>query len=182
MKLDRFFQVRRNVIFERVRFNCRVQKEGESVEQFITSLYNLMETCAFGDLKEEMIYDRIVVRICDQALSECLQMVADLTLKKAKTFVRHREAVHEHQLALNGSSRVEKSLDLVQKQWAFNSRSKGHLSKNGQGASKCSTTKCTRCGRGPHPRHQCARDSECHKCHKRGHYSAQYLSKSVGEI
>ena len=26
------------------------------------------------------------------------------------------------------------------------------------------------------------RDSECHKCHKRGHYSAQCFSKSVGEI
>ena len=60
-KLDGFFQVRRNIIFERARFNRRVQKEGESVEQFITSLYNLVETCAFGDLKEEMIRDRIVV-------------------------------------------------------------------------------------------------------------------------
>ena len=78
---------------------------------------------------------------------------------------------------------MEKSLDSVQKQQAFNSRSKGHPSRKGQGVCKCSIAKCTRCGRGPYPRHQCpARDSECHKCHKRGHYSAQCLSKSVGEI
>ena len=181
-KLDGFFQVRRNVIFERARFNRRVQKEGESVEQFITSLYNLVETCDFGDLKNEMIRDRIVVGIRDQALSERLQTVADLTLEKAKTLVRQREAAHEHQLALNGSSKMDKSLDSVQKQ-AFNSRGRSHFPKKSQSASKGPTTKCTRCGRGPHPRHLCpAKDSECHKCHKRGHYSAQCLSKSVGEI
>ena len=98
-KLDEFFQVRRNVIFERARFNRRVQKEGESVEQFITSLYSLVDTCDYGDLKDEMIRDRIVVSIRDQALSERLQTVADLTLEKAKTLVRQREAVHEQQLA-----------------------------------------------------------------------------------
>ena len=152
------------------------------MEQFITSLYNLVETCDFGDLKNEMIRDRIVVGIQDQALSERLQTVADLTLEKAKTLVRQREAAHEHQLALNGSSKVDKSLDSVQKQ-AFNSRGKSHFPKKSQSASKGPTTKCTRCGRGPHPRHLCsAKDSECHKCHKRGHYSAQCLTKSVGEI
>ena len=35
-KLDGFFDVRRNVIFERARFNRRNQREGESAEQFIT--------------------------------------------------------------------------------------------------------------------------------------------------
>ena len=83
-KLDGFFQVRRNVIFEQARFNHHVQKEGESVEQFITSLYNLVETCNFGDLKNKMIRDRIVIGIWDQALSEHLQTVADLTLEKPK--------------------------------------------------------------------------------------------------
>ena len=38
-KFDSFFKVRKNVIFERARFNSRCQKDGESVEQFITSLY-----------------------------------------------------------------------------------------------------------------------------------------------
>ena len=82
--LDGFFQVRRNVISERARFNRHVQKERDSVEQFITSLYNLVETCAFGDIKEEMIHGRIVVGIRDQALSERLQTMADLTLEKEK--------------------------------------------------------------------------------------------------
>ena len=37
-KFDTFFKVRKNVIFERARFNRRRQGENESIEQFITSL------------------------------------------------------------------------------------------------------------------------------------------------
>ena len=44
-KFDSFFKVTRNVIFERARFNRRVQVEGETAEQFIVELYNLSEFC-----------------------------------------------------------------------------------------------------------------------------------------
>ena len=62
-KFDSFFQVRRNVIFERARFNRRCQLPGESVEQYNVELYNLVEHCNYGDLKSEMIRDRLVVGI-----------------------------------------------------------------------------------------------------------------------
>ena len=62
-KFDAFFQVRKNSIFERARFNRRSQKEEESVEQFITSLYSLAESCDYGAMKDEMIRDCIVVKI-----------------------------------------------------------------------------------------------------------------------
>ena len=65
LKFDEFFKVRRNVIFERARFNRRVQKEGESADQFITALYELIETCEYGDLKGEMLRDMIVVGLRD---------------------------------------------------------------------------------------------------------------------
>ena len=83
-KLDTFFKVRKNVIFEHARFNGRIQQEGESVEHFITSLYNLAENCEYGEMKGEMIRDRIVVGIHDNALSEQLQLDAELKLEKAK--------------------------------------------------------------------------------------------------
>ena len=40
-KFDSFFKVTRNVIFERARFNRRVQLKGETAEQFIIELYNV---------------------------------------------------------------------------------------------------------------------------------------------
>ena len=65
-KFDAYFQVR-NTIFEHARFNRRSQNKGESVEQFITSLYSLAENYDFGAMKEEMIRDRIVVGIRDSS-------------------------------------------------------------------------------------------------------------------
>ena len=83
-KFDSFFSVRKNVIIERAKFNKRSQLPDEPVEQFIASLYNLAADCNFGELKGELIRDRIVVGIRDASLSERLQMDPELTLEKAK--------------------------------------------------------------------------------------------------
>lgn len=89
---DALFQVRKNAIFECARFNWCRQEPEESVEQFITSVYDLAENCSYSDFK-----DRIVVGICDISLSKHLQLDSELTLEKTKTLVRQREAVQEHQ-------------------------------------------------------------------------------------
>ena len=60
-KFDSFFSVRKNVIIEHTKFNKRSQLPDEPVEQFITSLYNLAADCNFGELKDKLIRDRIVV-------------------------------------------------------------------------------------------------------------------------
>ena len=57
----------------------------------------------------------VVVGIADSSLSERLQMIEDLTLEKAKTLVRQREAVHEQQLTLQGQIKSEPHLDAVQR-------------------------------------------------------------------
>ena len=103
-KFNAFFKIRKNVIFERARFNCRNHLTGETAEQYIMTLYTLAEPCEYGNLKDEMIRDRLVVGIRDHALSERLQLDADLTLEKAKKSVRQREAVQEQQLVLKGAS------------------------------------------------------------------------------
>ena len=83
-KLDAFFKGRRNVIFERATFNRRIQQQGETAEQFIMELYRLVEKCEYGDMKDEMIRDRLVVGISDTQISQQLQLDARLTLEKAK--------------------------------------------------------------------------------------------------
>ena len=47
-----------------------------------------------------MIRDRLVMGIRDKAISEKLQLEADLTLERANVMLRHREAVHEQQQVL----------------------------------------------------------------------------------
>ena len=71
----------------------RRQEEGEPVDSFITSLsYPLAKHCNYGDLHNEMIWDRIVVGLWDSNLSERLQTDTKLTLDKAITMTRRTEA------------------------------------------------------------------------------------------
>ena len=73
-KLNDYFKVCKNVILERARFNQRSQLQGETAEQYITTLYRLAETCEYGELTSQMIIDRLVVGIQDISLSERMQM------------------------------------------------------------------------------------------------------------
>ena len=73
-RFESHFIIKRNIIFERAKFNLRSQQEGESVETFITDLHCLAEHCEFGVLKDELIRDRIVVGLKDKKLSEKLQL------------------------------------------------------------------------------------------------------------
>ena len=59
-------------------------------------MYSLVETCEYGDMKDKMLQDRLVVGIRNAKVSETLQMQADLTLEEAKKTIRQKEAVREH--------------------------------------------------------------------------------------
>ena len=106
-KFDRHFVKKRNVIYERAKFNMRKQAEGESVDSFVTDLYALAEHCSYGDLHDEMIRDRLVVGFRSAKLSEKLQLDAELTLEKAVTQVRQAEAIKLQQSVLRGESAVK---------------------------------------------------------------------------
>ena len=62
----------------------RRQEDGETVNLFITALYNLAERCEYGTLHDNMIRDRIVVGIKDSSLSERMQLDDALILEKEK--------------------------------------------------------------------------------------------------
>ena len=157
-KLNGFFKVRKNVILERAKFNRRNQLPGESAEQYITTLYRLVENCQYGQLAHEMIHDRLVVGISDKALSERLCMDAELTLEKAKTMIRQLEAVHEQRdmLENSGSTKHTTTLDQVKsKNSRHTSRRTAIAQPKLPGNSRFATQKCKRCGNKPHPRDQC---------------------------
>ena len=99
-KFEGHFIVKRNVIYERAKFNNRKQEPTESVDSFITDLYCLSEYCEYDTLREDMIRDRIVVGLKDVKLSERLQLKADLTLKQAIDIARQNESVKRQQEVL----------------------------------------------------------------------------------
>ena len=183
-KFDGFFKVRRNVIFERARFNRRHQLDGESAEQYIMELYKLAENCDYGGMKEELIRDRLVVGIKDSALSQKLQIDSRLTLDEAKKQIRQREAVREQQQELKGAP--AKDLEAVQHSSRRFNRQRNQRQKfpfGSKGVPRKTadiTRRCTRCGKDTHPRDQCpAKDAECHRCKRKGHFGAMCFAKSV---
>lgn len=202
-RFDTHFVARRNTIFERAKFNHRKQQEGETGDSFITALYTLVEHCSYGDLKDEMIRDRIVVGIRDSKLSEKLQLDPELTLEKAITQVRQREAVQKQQTIVREDATAV-SVDAVRKKpyqhKKNNNFKKSHETnrpnnggqnrgnygnnKPSQGATgQQNRSTCHRCGYSPsHARERCpARDNKCQKCHRIGHYERK-CKASVGEV
>ena len=172
IRFDEFFKVRRNVIFERARFNKRDQLQGESAEQYIMELYTLAENCNYGDLTSEMIRDRLVVGIQDETLSQKLQLDPALTLEKAKQMIRQKEAVREQQQVLKNDVFAAAVEELKVKSTVHPKRWK-----RGQ------QTACTRCGLGTHSREKCpARDAQCFRCQRNGHFASQCRSKTVARI
>ena len=167
-KFDEHFKIHYNLIFERAKFNKRVQLEGKSAEQYITVLYHLAETCNYGEMKSEMIRDRLVVGIRDENLSQQLQTDSELTLDKAKKKIHQKEAVHQQQEILKGrDTHLTSELEAIKYKSKYTSDTKKNDS------TPPTSKKCTRCGKAKHPRDKCpALDAECFKCHKKGHYSS----------
>lgn len=165
-----------NVIFERAQFNSRRQLDGESAETFITAVHKLAENCGFGVLKEELIRDRIVVGIKDKKLSEQLQMDSELTLAKAMQKVRQSETVKKQQTILLSTTAEDKILNMDALKTIRRKEKKltWQQSKRVQNPDKPGGKECGRCGRrNKHSWKDCpARDVQCRKCQKKGHFAA----------
>ena len=92
-KFDLHFIPKRNIIFERARFNQRSQEPGESIEGYVRALYDLVQHCNYGVNKDDFIRDRLVIGLLDKETSQLLQMEPNLTLQSAIETCRHRELV-----------------------------------------------------------------------------------------
>ena len=96
-KFNKYFKVRHNVIFKRVRFNQRNQQPEELAEDYNTVLNQLAQGCKYGGMTDELIRDQLVVGISEESLLERLQIESNLTLEQAKKFIQQREAVQQQQ-------------------------------------------------------------------------------------
>ena len=171
-KFESHFIKRQNVVFERAKFNQRVQEESESADAFITSLYCLAKKCNYGNLHDELICDRIVVGLRDTTVSLKLQTDAELTLEKAVTAARQTETVKLQQSIIRGKP-TSIQVDMV------GEVGKKPLPKDRSGKPFTSSGRCMWCGRSPsHGFQQCpAKEAICYKCSRRGHFKAMCRSK-----
>ena len=158
-KFESHFVVKRNVIFERAKFNLRNQQDNESADSFITDLYCLAQYCEFGVLKEELIRDRIVVGLADKKLSEHLQLKSNLTLEDAIAKARQSEAVKKQQGILQGnkSEPLPVGIDQVSKhdEQGARGQNKNWMPRAGKNTNeRKSDSKCFWCLGPRHQKHQ----------------------------
>ena len=184
-KFEGHFIIKRNAIFERARFNMRVQTEGESVDNFITDLYTLAEFCDFSDLRDELIRDRIVVGIRDKALSERLQLEGDLTLENAVNLVRQKEVVRKQQSLITRPV-TGPNIDVLKdakharqrpdQQKSWRGEKQARATPREQISSKPDARKCERCLGPLHKRIHCR-----HEIHNAIHVGKQDTGKRLAE-
>lgn len=185
-RLDAHLIARRNVIFERAKFNQRHQELGESADSFITALHCLAEYCGYGTLHDEMVRDRLVVGLRDKRLSEQLQMDPELTLEKAVTKVKQSELVKKQQEMLKTNFKgdiANTRLDSVY------TKHGGIRPRQNQAQPKLTFKKvqarpCTRCGdaNGHNFQHCPAKEEVCNSCRKKGHFARVCRSKKLQEV
>ncbi|UYV69469.1 hypothetical protein LAZ67_6003708 [Cordylochernes scorpioides] len=169
---DSHFCVKKNIIYERAKFNSRIQEDREPVDEFITSLYKLADSCEFEGLHEHLIRDRIVVGVRDKALSERMQLDSELTLEKAVKMVRQQEAVRQQQVDLQRPTTSQKV-----NQVKFNSKKQSPKQQQQPSRKKEKSAKirsrCPKSGGFTHREGQACRaeGQRCNLCSKNGHFA-----------
>lgn len=69
---DNKFNPFKNVTVERYNFFTRMQNTDETIDEYITTLTNLSNSCEFSTLKESLIKDMFVIGIKDSKIKEKL--------------------------------------------------------------------------------------------------------------
>ena len=147
-----------------------------------------MDNCNYGNLKDELLRDRMVVGIRDRELSKKLQLDPDLTLEKTKKTIRQKEAVKEQHYNLQGNDIKEPSLEEVRYGKWHRKPPRPEVrpqyiyrDTNSKCMNRADNSLCTRCGCSKHYRGEIcpASSASCHRCDKRGHYSAQCFSRKA---
>ena len=200
-KLDAYFKPQRNVIHERAIFHQRTQGDGETVETYIRSLYELADRCDFGDKREEIIRDRLVIGTNDRELSQELQLKADLTLDMAMKMARQVEAVRasvkeqRHELTsadsvncnFNNQKKPKKYKPINKPKNNYNQPKQQQQQQQHQGQGqrrpghRGQGNKCKQCGYIHRSKREDACPAigqKCNKCNNIGHFASMCYSKT----
>ena len=95
-----------NVIYERYIFNNRMQQDGETIDAYANELRSLASTCEFGQLQDDLIRDRIVCGLKDNATRRKLLQESKLKLTKCIDICRATESTTAQLKAMSGKEEL----------------------------------------------------------------------------
>ena len=164
--LKDYCMLRTNVTYERYVFRTTTQDD-RAFDVFLTELRHKAILCEFGDIKDSLIRDQIVIGTNNPALRERLLREPDLTLTKTINLCRASEQAIEQSKLIAKPDRIqENEVDSVQ----ASARPSRYNTK--------SLVNCRFCGL-QHDRGNCkAYNATCHRC-KEKHHFARCCSKKL---
>lgn len=172
-KLGEYCEPRRNIPFERYRFNPRVQEPGETYDQYRTALRKIAEGCDFDTITpEEILRDRLLFGIRDNKVRERLLRETKLTLNKTDEICRASESMLA-QMKVVGNTGVPVPVNAVGQGKKFQPSQQ----KKGKYAIP---KECGNCGKehDATKKELCpAHGKACRKCGKLNHFAAKCRSK-----
>ena len=192
-KLEAYIKGEINETVERYIFNQRKQKEGESLDTFLTDLKTLATTCNFCNcLKDSLLRDKLVSGIkCDLTRKKLLEK-RDLTLNLAIDICRSAESSTKHMDMYKGNStdvnKIRKSFDKKspspRKPLHTRTSSKpSYPPSKSSPASKPEKKKCKFCGfEHEMLKSKCPAYGEtCRNCNRKNHFKKMCL-KSISHV
>uniref|UniRef100_A0AAV2KDB0 ribonuclease H n=1 Tax=Knipowitschia caucasica TaxID=637954 RepID=A0AAV2KDB0_KNICA len=175
--LENYFKPKRNVIFERYVFgNCR-QDDSEPIDSFVTRLREKAASCDYGELREELIRDRLVLGISDEGVRRRLLREKDLTLSSAIDMCRGAEMT-DIKLKMMTPDRLVESVNITYKRQQRPTQRSDRPQYSMQGTGNDIT--CKYCG-GSHKRGRDACPAfgkACRRCGTQNHFAKVCMKKS----
>ena len=176
--LQNYFEPKKNLDFEVVKFRHEVQREGETIDSFCTRLRQLAVRCDFDnqdrEIKIQLLSGTNSKRLQRRALREEQDLEGILKLARSLEIAdRQALAMGKTAETVNFTKKKGKSQNFKKSEYSSKSNSE-----SGQDKSKCGW-----CGsKDRHSKKQCpARDSDCNACGKRGHWYKVCRSKSQNQ-
>lgn len=112
--LEAYFKPKRNVVYERYLFNMCQQNSGETVDSYVNLLPKAASTCQFGTLTEELIRDRLVIGLQDQATKRRLLKEENLDMNKALNICRSSEIATQQLKAMKTEENKTEDVRAIQ--------------------------------------------------------------------
>lgn len=171
-----------NETYETYIFRTRLQNSGETVDEFVTALRELIKTCGLcnhDSMKEKFLKDQVIFGIKDNGLREKLLQERGLTLSKCVDMCRIAESASFQSKAMSGSYEVNQ----IRKKPGRKPR-QAREPPQSQENRNLQRKECRFCGRAHDMiRSKCpAYGRKCAKCNGDNHFAVKCTKKGINLI